>query len=653
MKNRRIYNAFLLVAALISLGGCKFLDVVPDNVFQYEDLFNSKESCYSALARVYISIPTDQKDMSFWPMGDEWVLVSPTIDANRTQCQGQSIMRGNQSATSPLLSYWTGSGNWKYAAYDEVHECDLFIANIDRVPDMNAEEKADWKAQAKFLKAYYLFLVLIEHGPIVLPGATDPNSPTEDLILPRSKVETCFQYIVSLMDEAIPYLKTKSPTNDTGMIDKVTAAAMKTRVLLYRASPFFNGNSEYYSHFLDHDGKPFFPQEYDNEKWKDCLEAADQALNYCRDAGVELYHYSGRPYEYDKDDWNANTDRMKTLYDLRMRWVDSWNSELIWGNVGITVWSLSAQAAVKKPATYGGPATVYDGYGTASASFQVMSRYYTKHGLPLNEDKTVNTNDMFNIVTTPAETDADYSDWRGFLQPGVPTVQMYLNREPRFYADLDITGGYIRTHQVRINASMMRGTDGGYIDGVSATEFNATGIGIQKCLHPESYNFSGTSHYIFAPYPLMRLSDVYLMKAEALNEYKGPSQEVYDYIDLIRVRAGIPTVQEAYTNPEWVTDDARNKHLTKEGLREIILAERANEFAFENANRFFDMWRWKRALSEFSQPIRGWNYMGTSPASFFSQTIVQSRNWTIKDNLWPIANDEMNKNSQLIQNPGW
>ena len=204
-----------------------------------------------------------------------------------------------------------------------------------------------------------------------------------------------------------------------------------------------------------------------------------------------------------------------------------------------------------------------------------------------------------------------------------------------------------------MNTMMMRGTDGGYIDGVSSTEFNATGIGIQKCLHPESYAFSGTAHYIFAPYPLMRLADVYLMKAEAQNEYYGPSQEVYDFVDSIRVRAGIPKVQEAWSNTAWVSDASLNKHLTKEGMREIILAERANEFAFENANRYFDMWRWKRAVTEFSQPIKGWNYMGSSPSSFFSQTIVQGRNWTIKDNLWPIAHSEMNKNSKLIQNPGW
>jgi len=121
----------------------------------------------------------------------------------------------------------------------------------------------------------------------------------------------------------------------------------------------------------------------------------------------------------------------------------------------------------------------------------------------------------------------------------------------------------------------------------------------------------------------------------------------------VRRRAGIPDVEVAYSNPEWVTDEALNKHLTQEGLREIILRERANEFAFEGAHRFYDMQRWKRSIVEFSRPIYGWNYLGTNATSFFTQTIVQNRQWSITDCLWPIDKVEIDKNANLVQNPGW
>ena len=155
------------------------------------------------------------------------------------------------------------------------------------------------------------------------------------------------------------------------------------------------------------------------------------------------------------------------------------------------------------------------------------------------------------------------------------------------------------------------------------------------------------------PNPFMRVSDLYLMKAEAMNEYYGPSQEVYDAVNAVRQRAGIPSVEESYTNPEWVTTEALNKHLTKEGMREIILRERANEFAFEFAHRFWDMQRWKRSIVEFSRPVYGWNRLGNTAETFFILKNIQGRNWGVTECLWPIDNTEMERNAKLIQNPGW
>ena len=88
-------------------------------------------------------------------------------------------------------------------------------------------------------------------------------------------------------------------------------------------------------------------------------------------------------------------------------------------------------------------------------------------------------------------------------------------------------------------------------------------------------------------------------------------------------------------------------------MREIILAERANEFAFEMGHRFYDMRRWKRSVAEFNKPVYGWNYLGQTPEAFFVEGIVQPRSWTKSQDLWPIDKSEMEKNSKLIQNPGW
>jgi len=665
MKNQFFSNIknFMLAMLLFSMfsTSCShFLDVVPDNVLQFEDLFASRNQAINVLGMLYCNAPSAHRDLWPWTMGDEWVITSSGIDLHRDWIQGAAIMRGAQSASNTLLSYWTGTNTYtSYSLYVTIRDCDLFIQNVDHIPDMNAMEKANWKGQAIFLKAYYMFMLLKTYGPVIIPTTADPDDLNSDLFLFRSKVEECFDYILNLMDEAIPLLKGKAGVFELGQVDQVTAKAIKARVLLQRASPFYNGNAEYYSNFLDHNDEHFFAQTEDREKWKIAAEAAQEALDACEQWGFRLFHYQGRPYAFDTTDYRLNRERMQILYDLRLRYPERWNEELIWGVSHFqSMNTLGDMACIRNPPSYGGPAPPMNQGGLqpfGCASYQVMARYYTKHGLPLNEDRTVNLNTLHEIVNTPDLNSSEYESMRGYVQPGVSTVNMYLNREPRFYADLGITGGYYRSHQIRIRTMMFQNTDGGYNPTYDIESWGVltTGIAVQKVVHPEEYFSFNVHTQRNAPVPIIRVADLYLMKAEALNEYYGPTPEVFAAINAVRLRAGIPTVEESYTNRDWVTDDALNKHLEKEGMREIILNERANEFAFEFAHRFWDMQRWKYSVSQFSYPIYGWNYLGLNAETFFQQTIIQGRKWSITDCLWPIDNREIERNANLIQNPGW
>jgi len=649
MKNffTNIIIPILVGCLVVSTPSCSnFLDVVPDNVFQYEDLFSSRQQAYNALATLYSQLPTDSR-MSTWSLGDEYAVVVPERDGDRGFMLGSSIMKGNQSATDALFNYWMGP------IWSCIRECDQFARNVDLIPDMDAVGKADWKAQAKFLKGYYLFMLLQMYGPIIIPETFGKSGElNDDLFLYRLKVEDCFDYILNLMDEAIPYLKGKRDIQFLGQPDQVTALAIKARILLYRASPFYNGNDEYYSNFRDHNREHFFAQTADREKWKFAAEAAQRALDACEQYGFRLYRFQGISYDYDIADVALNTERMKTLYDLRFRIVERWNEEIIWGCIRpIDMWNMSEACIIRKPESYGGPAPSLNGNGWIRASYQAMERYYTEHGLPLNEDRTVNLNTLHEIVISPDLNSPEYTTMAGYMQPGQTTINMYLNREPRFYSDLGITGGYYRSHHVRINTDMYFNANGGTYTGGSWP--GTSGIAVQKIVHPQMY-LSNLQTMMLYPNPIMRVADLWLMKAEALNEYYGPSDEVYEAVNEVRRRAGIPTVQESYgDDSEWVAEEARNKHKSKEGMREIILRERANEFAFECAHRFWDMQRWKRSVSEFSRPLYGWNYMGTNAETFFVLKNIQGRKWSITDYLWPIDNREFARNGRLIQNPGW
>jgi hypothetical protein len=241
------------------------------------------------------------------------------------------------------------------------------------------------------------------------------------------------------------------------------------------------------------------------------------------------------------------------------------------------------------------------------------------------------------------------------MQPGAPTINLYLNRELRFYAQLGITGGYWRSHSSRIRTLFFAGnpnSSGGGYQSNNANYHIATGIGVQKFAHPETTSATAV-RMVKAPYPIIRMADLYLMKAEALNEYlDAPNAEVYAAINIVRNRAGIPNVETVWSDANLVVESALNKHTRKEDMREIILQERSIELAFEGS-RYWDMLRHKRAPAEFSAPVLGWNHLGDSPETFFVLGGKQYRKFTITDCLWPIDLNEMNTNSNLIQNPGW
>jgi hypothetical protein len=650
----------IVIAAMSFFPSCRdYLDIVPDDTMTLDDLFSVRAEAYDALAKVYSYMPEeDAVSTSTWLMGDEYVFVGePNYHSNPTEARGNRIMRGLQETNKPILGTWTGTQGGK-KLYEGISICNIFIDRIDEVKDMQSSEKAEWKAQAKFLKAYYHFLLLQKYGPIVITDKVVPaDAPPSELYVSRNKIDDCFNYIVRTMDEAIPDLTPRKDGNDLGKVDMLAAASIKARVLLFRASPFYGGKTTFFSNFLDHDKKPFFPIDDDaattKAKWKDAVDAINQAIELCQQYGRKLYTYTKPVLLADLEDLALNKKNIETLYDLRMVMADPWNEELIWGssyNPSRAGMGIAANIKLPQNQGYVGDNFTTDwAWNCLSASYRMVERYYTKNGLPLDEDKTFSRETMHELTVTPGPADPEYPETRGILQPNAETINLYLNRELRFYANLGITGSYFRSHTNRIRTQIYAGQGGGYA-GVPIF-YLWTGIGIQKVVHINSKS-GGWSQYVRYPAPIIRMADLYLMKAEALNEYlDAPNQEVYEAINTVRRRAGIPTVEEAYTGTS-VTQGALNKHTKKTGMREIILQERGIELAFEGS-RFWDMLRYNRAPEEFSTPVLGWMEKESLGKDFFRLEAKESHIFTVRDCLYPIDLDELNINSNLIQNPAW
>lgn len=659
MKNR-IVRSLCTLAFCLGMGSCTYLDIVPDNTIEITSLFETKEKAFKALSGCYAHMPNfGWINNSMNLAGDEFIIRLDGGEAgDRGRMPGEKIMKGWQTASDPFLSYWNGKGNVA-SLYQGIRLCNLFLENIERVPDITNEERLDWVSQVKMLKAYFHYYLIRIYGPIsIVDKNLPPSAQPDEVRLERQPVDVCFKYVVDLINSVLydengnekADLMDERPKEYFGQIDRVIAKAIKAEVLLTQASPLFNGNVEYYSNFKGVNGELLFPMSVEPEKWKNALDAIKTAIDAAHAKNKKLYTYDGgmngaNVKFYDKNIW-GESEIIQYCYNNRFSIVEPWNDELIWGysNVGGGGQG-TFQHASQCRRTDDQTMSEY-GWQWLCASYRMTELYYTKNGVPINEDKTFDYENRLELATIPND---NYH--KGYMQPGETTIKMHLNREPRFYSWIAVDNSVWRTHQTKLEMHMKYNEFPGGRYGTKQDDFYWSGIAIKKLVHPESINQSW-HRVVRYPNPIIRLADLYLMYAEASNEYYGPKPEALDYLNQVRARSGLPKVEEVWSNGAIVKNV--NKHTTQEGLRGIIQAERMIELSFEG-HRYFDLCRWKRAGEFFVSPVKGWNAReGSTYQNFYQVKELQAREWqTPKSYLFPIPLEEINKNPKLVQNPGW
>ena len=632
MKNKLT----LILIFIIALTSCDdYLDIVPDQTQQIDLLFDREEAAYTALATCYTYLPeNDGVYTSYVTMSDD--VTTPIAK----ETDGIKIMKGQQSSSSPKLSYWSGY-NGQGSLWQGIRHCNILIENIHNVVDMTEEEKNAWAAEAKFLKAYYHFLLLTYYGPIPIVDENLPISASDqDVRVKRKPIDEVFQYIVSTIDEAIIDLPVRVlNSNDLGRIDQVIAKAIKSRVLLYAASPLFNGNFEMYSDFIDENGDHFFNQNYDASKWELARDASLEAINAALDSGVSLYQFISAPPSFDTQ--NFQYEFIRKMYDVKYSIVDRWNSELIWGNsdpvTGNDWWQMQAGCMMKDPNS----SSVEAAWQWIAPTLRSAELFYTKNGLPIDQDITYDYANRYDTANVSSMQNLQ-------AQYGNRTAILNLDREPRFYSSLGFDRGYNRTWGSFWNLRMRKGEIHGRI--ANSNDYLITGYALKKLVHPDSEG-DGYSKIVTYSWPMIRFAEVYLNYAEALNEINGPSQEVYNALNEIRDRAGIKTVEEAWGDSSISLNV--DKHTNQDGLREIIHQERLIELAFEG-HRYNDLRRWKVAEEYMNSPVYGWSVDETSEDGYYTLMEVGSRSFNYpRDYFHPISINEITINPNLIQNPGW
>ncbi|MDN3583972.1 RagB/SusD family nutrient uptake outer membrane protein [Mucilaginibacter flavus] len=531
---------------------CKnVLDIKPTSTFSETTVWSDP-----ALVQVFVNQIYKESVFAFKDGGFGWGSQTDELYSNFNWCQENTYVLGqatpdNQSSSFPLnysstLNYWT-------TLYSTIQKANTFFQNIGKVNASGHEQQiTNLKGEVYFLRGLCYFELLKRFGgvPLITKVYTaNDQSFTET----RATWDQTRDFILSDIGQAVSLLpKTYANSNDNGKATVGAALALKSRLLLYAASPYYNTGN-------------------DGARWQAAADAAKAVID------LNLYSLYGSSATYNKI------------------FTDYFNSEVIFARV--------FSATVQE-----------DRYNT-------LNRDLSPNGY--------NGYSAYNVLEQMVE-DFDMADGSAF-QWKDNTSNPYLNRDPRFYADILYNGAPFQGR----GAQFYEGGLDSKESSLSPWNASKTGYTIRKMVD-ESYNFN-VQPYSACQWISFRLAEIYLNYAEAENEL-GNSATALTYLNKIRQRAGMPGITASGTAD----------------LRTKIRHERRIELCFEG-HRYFDLRRWgiadtggKDALGIIITPAN------TSNAAFtYKVNTTQKRVWSDNMYFYPIPRKETQINPNIKQNPGY
>ena len=636
------------------LMGCQdYLDIQPTDMKTEEMVWTNRSQSEAFLYNLYAPIHTPTMNYGYGFSG-----ISDEIDYTWNVYPSYNINLGNWNPQTNFQNRW---GNY----YKAIRGTFMLENNIDRNPELSEELKVQYKAEAKFLRGYYYWLLIQQYGPV--PLITEERALSEDWDLPRAPYDEIVDYIVTMMDEAkqdLPERWQSISQQWIGKPDKLICNAIKAEVLTTAASPQWNGNPAY-STFQNIDGTSLVSTQNDQSKWARAAEANRAVIEMASSVGVKLY----------RNNENGDGGTFNPFKSIRGVYF-SWNPEIVWGKSGYNPTGFEIHAS-PGPNNLGGAAPtqrVVDAFFMENGKWiddpgsgYVETGFATEGGDNFKPDDLDVTADRVEIINSIING-VSWGHWPG-------DWNMYANRSARFYASILYNKRIIPqlpTDAVKRNYY----SSAGQADGYGRAEFYLGGMSRQS----GAYTFYPRTGYLVLkrvdfksnmrdrihsttnrPQILVRYAKVLLDYVESLNEVDPTHPDIADYWNKIRDRAGIPDIFDVY--PEIRGD--------KDLQREHILRERQVELAFDlSFDRYFTMKRRLLAGSiEGEGNQRKYGDGGTfwgmninagdastnsfETTSFYERTAFEERVFQDKMYLFPIPQSEIDRDPNLVQNPGW
>lgn len=629
-----------LSLSLLVLSSCDYLDVVPPETATLDDVMRDKNDALGFLYSCYSATNYSQPCNNLGAVessADEFV--NPILWGRLNQ-----VVSWNQLSGTTTTNWGVADLPWK-SCYDAIGYCHMFLKTLKRgsISGVTSTDVKRWKAEISFLLAYYHFRVLESYGPIpIIDHYYSQNTP-KDEFPGRSHFDYCVKRIAEWLDEAAEVLPATVPATELGRATSVACKALKARLLLYAASPLWNGSFPFPDWKNQNFETPGYGYElvsskYDRAKWEQAKAACEEALEMALGVGKrELFSVDDAENLRQMqnialpDIPNTDDDFKKRVMLFRYLFASTeaqGNKETIWGVIPSydnNSTDVMPHAIVEK--NDGG---VNGGVCASSPVLYAAEHFYTRNGkLPANDTKFYAQSAWFENTGTR------------------DIIKLNDRREPRFYATLSFDGdeyGPQYDNGSRFYVDLKNSKKQGYNPDRFNRDNCVTGYFLKKWAAPNIVwrADGGLSNRVTLPMPLIRLSELYLDLAECCAA-TDDTQGALKNLNVVRERAGIPVLTEADLNQMSLMDWVRNERYVE---------------LFGEGHRYYDVRRWMTAPDRLKAGAReGLNAIEKKDPSFseFNRRVKvdQPFQWDDRMYILPVNVDEIYSNPQLVQAPNY
>lgn len=641
MKNisRIVFSTVLCVG----MTACDYLDVVPPETPDVNDTMRDKQDALGFLYGCYYNVASS---IGIGAYGQHETSVDECVNPVLWGRLGQIASWNQLSAT-----YSSNNGNFQLPwsmTYDAIGQCNLFekILNESSPKEVTLDDRRQWLAEIKFLRAYYHFRLLESYGPVPIIDHFYSSDTSVDQMPGRSHFDYCVDHICDWLDEAATDLPNTRELADLGRATAPICKALKSRILLYAASPLWNGsfphanwrNTRYQTPGY---GYELVSKTYDREKWVRAREAAKEAISLAIGAGkrsfytMELAEMQRKMEEVPLPDIPGTDEEFRKKV-MHIRYANTTtesegNREVVWAVVPdhekYMFWQVDHYPHAVLLMNGGG----YSGGVCALAPIlYAVEHFYTNNGLLPKHDSEFPESEWFKSAGLS----------RGDI------IKLNKNREPRFYANFSFDGdeyaslicdGEPLILRLRVSNAQ------GYNPDRFNMDNNVTGYMLKKWVQPNiAIHPNGAYNARMYAAPYIKLAELYLNLAEceaALDNTSG----ALDAINEVRKHAEIR---------DLTTDD-----LTVMSLTEWVRNERYIEL-FTEGHRYYDLRRWMIAPDALkNSAYEGLNAIEKKDPTFeefnVRTKIDQPFQWDERMYMLPVPSSEVYNNPQLIQAPGY